>query len=185
MGVRVRIEGASIRCSALGGVLTPELLEEIARRKTEILALLGQDGDGQTLERPRLAPRPKEGKLPLSFAQQRLWFLDQLEPGTSVHTIAGRRRLHGPLDLTALTRALSELVRRHESLRTTFATRNGEPVQVIGNPEPLDVQIFDLETLPVAARVVAAEDFVRTEVQRPFDLAHGPLFRPILLRCRP
>jgi aspartate racemase len=185
LGVRLRADGASLHCSAPEGVLTATLQDEISQRKAEILALLEEPGAGETGESVRLRPMPRDGGLPLSFAQQRLWFLDQLEPGTSAYTIAGRRRMHGPLDLTALTGALSELVRRHESLRTTFATRSGEPVQVIGDAAPVKVEIFDLETMPVAARERAAEDFVRTEVRRPFDLARGPLFRPVLLRWGP
>ena len=137
LGVRLRADGAGLHCSAPEGVLTATLRDEISRRKAEILALLGNAGGGRTEESLRLRPMPRDGELPLSFAQQRLWFLDQLEPGTSAYTLAGRRWMHGRLDLTQLTRALGELVRRHESLRTTFANRRGEPIQVIGDPEPV------------------------------------------------
>jgi amino acid adenylation domain-containing protein len=185
MGVRVRAEGASVRCSAPQGVLTPALQEEIACRKTEILTLLRDDGAGQTLERVRLMPMPREGELPLSFAQQRLWFLDQLEPGTSAYTIVVRRRYRGPLDLTALADAFTELVRRHESLRTTFPSADGEPVQRIADPGPVTFRIVELEHEPAAARDARVEQVVREEAERPFDLARGPLFRPTLLRLNP
>ena len=185
MDVRVRAEGASVRCSAPEGILTPALQVEIARRKPEILALLGEDGAGQTQERLRLAPMPREGELPLSFAQRRLWFLDQLEPGTSAYTIAARRRLRGPLDLTALANAFTELVRRHESLRTTFASKNGEPRQQIATPERVTPEIIDLEGVPAVDREQVAEDRVRAEAERPFTLVRGPLFRPVLFRLGP
>ncbi len=128
---------------------------------------------------------PREGDLPLSFAQQRLWFLDQLEPGTSAYTIAARRRLHGPLDFPALASACTALVRRHETLRTTFTSKDGEPVQRVADPEPVTLGIVDLERHAAADRDRVAWQIVREEAQRPFDLARGPLFRPVLLRLEP
>jgi hypothetical protein len=128
---------------------------------------------------------PREGDLPLSFAQQRLWFLDQLEPGTSAYTIAVRRCFRGPLNVTALVSAFTELVRRHESLRTTFVSKEGQPVQRIADPEPVTLGIVALEGLAAADRDRVAEQIVREEAQRPFDLARGPLFRPVLLRLGP
>jgi hypothetical protein len=174
-----------VHCSAPEGVLTAALQEEIVQRKPEILALLEESGGGETGEAVRLGPMPRTGRLRPSFAQERLWFLDQLEPGTSAYTIAGCYRMRGLLDVTALTRALSELVRRHESLRTTFTSQNGEPGLQIGEPGPVTVEIVDLEPIPAADRERAAADFIRNEVQRPFDLARGPLFRPVLLRFGP
>ena len=96
-----------------------------------------------------------------------------------------RRRLQGPLDATALARALTELARRHESLRTTFVTRDGEPWQHISSPEPLRPEIIDLQNVPAADRETVVEEHVQKEVQRPFGLARGPLFRPVLIRLAP
>src|SRR5262249_3505299 len=120
--------------------------------------------------------------MPLSFAQQRLWFLDQLEPGNPVYNMPRGVRLRGELNLAALERALSELVRRHEALRTTFRELHGEPVQVIGNPEPFTITVADLSRLPEATREEETRRLIREEVQRPFDLATGPLMRARLLR---
>jgi acyl carrier protein len=86
---------------------------------------------GERTEAPPLAPVSREGRLPLSFAQERLWFIDQLEPGNAIYNIPGVMRLEGRLDLEALERSVNEIVRRHESLRTRFEVEAGESVQVI------------------------------------------------------
>jgi non-ribosomal peptide synthetase component F len=165
--------------------LTQALQEEIVRRKPDILALLAENGIGQARELTWLGPMPREGEVPLSFAQQRLWFLDQLEPGSSAYTITAWRRFSGPLDLTALTNAFTELVRRHESLRTTFANIHGEPVQRIADPAPVALDIIDLETVPQTDRIEVAKQTIQEQARRAFDLARGPLFRPVLIRLGP
>jgi amino acid adenylation domain-containing protein len=144
-----------------------------------------EDGAGDMLKPPRLLPIPREGEIPLSFAQQRLWFLDRLEPGASAYTIAGRRRRRGSLDPTALASAFTELTRRHEALRTTFTSKNGQPVQCIAEPTSVALRVVDLERGLAADRERVAEGIIREEAQRPFDLARGPLFRPVLLRFGP
>ncbi|HEX6911655.1 MAG TPA: amino acid adenylation domain-containing protein, partial [Longimicrobium sp.] len=118
--------------------------------------------------------------LPLSFAQQRLWFIDRLQPGSATYNIPAALRLRGPLDVPALERALAEVVGRHESLRTTFTVTDGEPLQVIHPPSPVALPVADLraEADPGSAARHAAE----REAARPFDLDAGPLFRASLLR---
>ncbi|HSE18132.1 MAG TPA: amino acid adenylation domain-containing protein [Pyrinomonadaceae bacterium] len=128
---------------------------------------------------PRVARAEREGNvMPLSFAQQRLWFIDQLEPGNPVYNTSRSVRLRGTLDVAALKRALTELIRRHEALRTTFRDLHGEPVQVIGNAEPFIVTVEELTGLPEATLICE-------EVQRPFNLSTGPLIRARLLRLSP
>jgi amino acid adenylation domain-containing protein len=126
---------------------------------------------------PPVVPVPRSGALPLSFAQERLWFIDRLQPGTASYNISTGLHLRGALRVAALERALGEIVRRHESLRTTFGERGGAPVQVIAP--------FHGFTLPVEA-VHGGEPEARRraaqEASRPFDLSAGPLFRPLLLR---
>ena len=145
------------------------------------------NGKGAALAagRARLAKALSEGDFPLSFAQQRLWFLDQLDSGSSAYTFAARRRFLGPLDRAALARAFTHLVRRHESLRTTFPSENGEPVQRIADPGPVTLQIIQLEARPEETRAAALWRVVQAQVQRPFDLARGPLFRPVLIPLGP
>jgi len=112
----------------------------------------------------------KPGSAPLSFAQQRLWFLDQLEPGSSLYNVHSAVSLHGQLDVVALERSFDFLVRRHETLRTTFEIHNGQPIQVI-SPEPgLIVAHADLNSS-------AINTMLEEEALRPFDLATGPLLR--------
>jgi hypothetical protein len=122
------------------------------------------------------------GHLPASFAQARLWFLDQWEPGSPAYNIAAAVRLAGPLFAPALARALNEIVRRHEALRTRFAAVDGQPVQVIAPRLEVPLPVVDLGALPESEREPEARRRAREEALRPFDLAHGPLLRASLLR---
>ncbi|NVJ03449.1 non-ribosomal peptide synthetase, partial [Myxococcus sp. AM009] len=130
---------------------------------------------------PPLTRASRSDALPLSFAQQRLWFLDQLEPGSPFYNVPSVVKLIGRLQSTALEASFGELVRRHESLRTTFRVSGGEPVQVIAT-EPLrpfhQLDFSELET----ERESAVRSWIEVEVQRPFNLEVGPLLRATLLR---
>ncbi|HEX9936581.1 MAG TPA: amino acid adenylation domain-containing protein, partial [Longimicrobium sp.] len=131
---------------------------------------------------PPVVPAGRTGALPLSFAQERLWFLDRLEPGSATYNHPAAWRLEGALDEAALERALGEIVRRHETLRTVFAEVNGSPVQVIAPFGGFALPVEDLSGLSEADREAAARRRAGEEAARPFDLATGPLFRAVLLR---
>jgi amino acid adenylation domain-containing protein len=133
-------------------------------------------------EQPALIAGQCEADAPLSLHQQRLWFLDQLEPGTAAYNIPLALRLTGALDVAMLQRALSEVVRRHHVLRTTFAVRDGEPFQQVGAAEPMQLPVEDLRGRHAIERDAAAASLAADEGARPFDLAHGPLMRSRLLR---
>jgi amino acid adenylation domain-containing protein len=131
---------------------------------------------------PPVVPVRRTGPLPLSFAQERLWFIDRLEPGSAVYNIPSAVRLTGALDRAALERALGEIVRRHEALRTVFAAVDGLPVQVIAPFGGFALPVEDLSGLGEADREAAVRRRGGEEGRRGFDLAAGPLFRASLLR---
>ena len=118
----------------------------------------------------------------VSFAQQRLWFLDQLEPESGFYNIAGAVRLRGVLDVAALECAVAEVVWRHESLRTRFAAADGRPIQLVEPSVELEVPLIDLRETPLERRESRAQQLVAEEAQRPFDLSRAPLIRVVLLR---
>ncbi|MBA3947793.1 MAG: amino acid adenylation domain-containing protein, partial [Herpetosiphonaceae bacterium] len=132
-----------------------------------------------------LQPRSDDGIVPLSFAQQRLWFLDQLDPNTAAYTIPATLRLEGQLDEAALEHSFSALVTRHEVLRTTFPLVDEQPVQHIAPPAPCPIARIDLQHLPQTERYAEALRLGQEELQRPFDLVRGPLLRVTLLRLAP
>ncbi|HET6763429.1 MAG TPA: condensation domain-containing protein, partial [Longimicrobiaceae bacterium] len=123
-----------------------------------------------------------EGGVPLSFAQERLWFLDRMEPGQSTYNIPFALRVDGALDADALERAIAEVVRRHDQLRASFREVDGRPVQVFAPAGEFRLRVEDLSHLPLAEREAEVERRVHADAVRPFDLARGPLFRGALLR---
>ncbi|PYV90774.1 MAG: non-ribosomal peptide synthetase, partial [Acidobacteria bacterium] len=122
---------------------------------------------------------------PLSFAQQRLWFLAQLEPRSPAYNISSAIQIEGPLDNAALERSLTEMSRRHETLRTTFATEDATPVQIIHPPTELKLQQLDFTTVSEEQREKEARRLMREEAVCSFDLVTGPLLRAKLLRMEP
>jgi hypothetical protein len=132
-------------------------------------------------ERPAMRAVLRGEAVPLSFAQQRLWFLDQLEPGSGFYNVPTPVRMEGELDVEALERTLSEIVRRHEVLRTSFQSIDGRAVQVIHDAQPVSIKVTDLTHLPKEAREEEARRLVSEEAQQPFDLSQGPLFRTLVL----
>ncbi|HEX9935985.1 MAG TPA: condensation domain-containing protein, partial [Longimicrobium sp.] len=131
---------------------------------------------------PPVVPVDRGRPLPLSFAQERLWFIDRLEGGSAPYNIPAALRLTGALDVDALERALGEIVRRHEALRTVFAEVDGGAVQVIAPFAGFALPLDDLSGLHETARESEVRRRAREDVARPFDLAEGPLFRAALLR---
>ncbi|HWS56473.1 MAG TPA: amino acid adenylation domain-containing protein, partial [Pyrinomonadaceae bacterium] len=134
---------------------------------------------------PPIGRVPRGGPLPLSFAQQRLWFIDQLEPGNVAYNLSVGARFRGNLDIAVMERTLSEIIRRHEALRTTFAVADDQLLQFIAPPEPLSLDVIDLQSAAEAEREAEVGRLADAEAQRPFDLARGPLLRAALLRVSP
>src|SRR5437764_13703440 len=129
----------------------------------------------------RIAPRgERSGPPPLSFAQESLWLLEQLAPGGSAYLIPAAVRLSGPLHVAGLTASLTEIVRRHEVLRTAYPAIEGRPSQEIAEPRPVALPVVDLAG-PGAGEAEASR-LVAAESGRGFDLARGPILRFVLLR---
>ncbi|MEM9905081.1 MAG: SDR family NAD(P)-dependent oxidoreductase [Cyanobacteria bacterium P01_D01_bin.44] len=131
---------------------------------------------------PVIPRRSSPGHAPLSFAQQRLWFLEQLNPGSFNYNEPLDLRFVGNLDIAVLKQSLDEIVRRHEVLRTTFHVIDGQPVQVIAPSLNLKLSVINLCELPKVARDTEVQRLVREEAQKPFDLTQGPLLRVTLLK---
>src|SRR5437016_425923 len=127
----------------------------------------------------------KSDQSTLSFAQERLWVLGQLEPESPAYAVQIALRLSGPLDVDVLRRALDEIVRRHDVLRATFVEREGTPVQTIAPAGSLDLTVVDLEELPQEERDERVRERAQDEAGRPFALGQGPLVRAALLLLPP
>ncbi|HEX8560261.1 MAG TPA: amino acid adenylation domain-containing protein, partial [Pyrinomonadaceae bacterium] len=140
--------------------------------------------EGRKSELPAIRPVPRDGELPLSFAQQRMWLFEQLAGGTGAFNISMGVRLRGALNVAALEQTFGEIIRRHESLRTIFPAAGDRPLQVIQPPRAFGLHFVDLTSLPEAEREGEAARLAREETLRRFDLARGPLIRPTLLKMR-
>ena len=139
---------------------------------------------GQSVHCPGINRASRAGPIPLSYAQQRLWFLDQLESGSAFYNSPAAVRLKGALKVEALERALSEIVRRHEVLRTTFKVIDGQPAQVIHKAKAIALPVKDLSDLAAQQRETEAARLAQEEARRLFDLERGPLFRAALLKLK-
>jgi hypothetical protein len=133
---------------------------------------------------PPISPVSRDQDLPLSFAQQRLWFLDRLEPQKNLYNIVLARRLNGQLKLDALEQSVNEIVRRHEILRSRFLTKEGRPVQVIDPPQRINFPVTDLRSLAATVRLRQIDNILSNESARDFDLEQGSLLRLRLLQLQ-
>ncbi len=179
--VKLWVEGDRLRYNAPKGTLTPHLLAELSKRKAEIIEILGQSAATSSNCQP-LRATSRDSQLPLSFAQQRLWFLDQLTPGTPVYNIAGAIEIKGFLNVAALEESLNEIIHRHEIWRTSIKVVDGEPRQVITPSLTLALKKLDLRQLPLKQQQAEVRLLATQEVQQPFDLSTAPLLRAILLQ---
>jgi amino acid adenylation domain-containing protein len=184
LGVKLWSEGGNLRVQAPKDSLTPELRDLLRLRKTELLSLLMQSAPTKQIVP---IPRNSEGSdnFPLSFAQQRLWFLDQLEGPRATYNIPTALRMAGRLDVIALQHCLDRIVQRHEVLHTHFATVDGVGAQIIAPHLEVPLPLIDLQTLGESVQQTEVQRLVTQEAQQPFDLSTGPLFRATLLRLAP
>jgi amino acid adenylation domain-containing protein len=148
-----------------------DLLTKVLQTRGQVAAVPGE-----------ILPRLHGGTAPLSFAQKRLWFLDQMAPGNPFYNATSATTFDSPIRIDVLERCLGEIVRRHEALRTTFAFEDGEPVQVIAPPGDWKLAVTDLRSILPDRRESELNRIVRDEARKPFDLAEGPLLRAMYVR---
>jgi amino acid adenylation domain-containing protein len=146
---------------------------------------LWRKGRGSAPAELRITRRNGHDPAPLSFAQERLWFLDQWNPGQTGYILPAALELTGVLDADAFEKALDECIRRHETLRTTFGTQDGKPVQIIHPHVPFELRRVDLQSEEPEAQLRRGRELYIQEAMTPFDLSKGPLFRVLLLRLSP
>jgi amino acid adenylation domain-containing protein len=157
------------------------LLQRKANLSAAKKALLAKLMQGK-LQNNAIPRRQQSDSIPLSFAQERLWFLEQLDPNQPLYNEPTALRLRGVLNIGALQKSLNEIVRRHESLRTTFTTTNGQPIQIITPSLNLDLPIVSLQTLSVNEQENSVRSLAIEEASQPFDLGTGPLIKVKLLQ---
>ena len=172
--------------SRLRGALQVELpLRTVFEAPTvaDLAKIIGMStGKEQNQQTSPIRPIPRDGLLPLSFPQERVWFVQQLDPANMSYNFQATLRFTGTLDVLALERSLGEIVRRHEILHTTFPSVDGRPVQVIHPVWPVNLPVMDLQALPEHEREAAAQRRINEELQKPFDITKLPLIRWTLLR---
>ncbi|MEM7061627.1 MAG: amino acid adenylation domain-containing protein [Cyanobacteria bacterium P01_B01_bin.77] len=176
--IKLWLDGEKLRCSGPEDLLTDSFNAGLKARKSEIIAFLRQVRDQSAAAAIPTADRT--GSLPLSFAQQRLWFLHQMQPDAAVYNLPMAIEVEGFLDVAAFTQSLNDIVRRHEALRTRFVTVDGQPAQVVEAPAPVAVEQIDFQD--IADPTVKITQAAITAAQAPFDLSRDQLLRVTLLR---
>jgi amino acid adenylation domain-containing protein len=178
-----------LRVNAPKGALDDQIRAEMTARRSEIISALRSAKQpalarysGPLRDSGGLRRIPRDGPLPVSFAQQRLWFLDQMDPGRSRYNIGGGIRYHGKLDVGVLALAIHQLAARHESLRVRIGERASEPWPRIAETSDMAVDIVDLTEDPLETREAEAIKRAEALLRRPFDMARGPLAAFLIIR---
>ncbi|NJK64511.1 MAG: hypothetical protein HC921_19095 [Synechococcaceae cyanobacterium SM2_3_1] len=179
-GIKLSIDGGNLNIKAPKGSLTPELKEKIARHKPEILKWL--TAVQQTATETPIPVVSREQPLPLSLGQERLWQLLTLDPSSTIYNVPMAFKVSGPLDITILEQVISEVVRRHEILRTTISLVDGQPVQLIHPPQPWNISTHDLSELLESQVHLEIQNIVEKARGHRFNLELGPLLLTELIR---
>ncbi len=178
LNVHLYVEADNLKCKAPPNTLTTELRQQLSERKPEIIAALTQ---ANKTSHTTIQAVPRTESIPLSFAQQRLWFLDQLEPDSAFYNIPIALRLTGKLNAAAVAQSFTEIVRRHENLRTAFVTVDGQATQKIHSAVTVPMTRVSLTALPEQQRLATALALCQLEAEKPFVLANGQLIRVTLI----
>ncbi|MDM8557745.1 amino acid adenylation domain-containing protein [Candidatus Parabeggiatoa sp. HSG14] len=178
LNIHITVKEEKLHCKAPKGKLTPKLQTKLAKHKIEILHFLQQKS---IFEQP-IQPISRDGELPISFAQQRLWFLYQLEGKSATYNISAAVRLTGYLHFVALKHSLQEIIQRHETLRTTFQSINGKPIPFIHSIVDYQLQVINFQALSSKKQTIEIQRLINEESQYPFDLEKDLLFRATLFQ---
>ena len=177
LDIKLWLEENDLYCDIPEEIFTPEIHTQLSARKAEIINFLQNSHFKPIPQSPR-----NDKPLTLSWAQERLWFLDQFQGQSATYNIPAAVRVSGNLDINALEQALSEIVRRHEVLRTSFRNINGTPIQVINPETTIDVDLVDLQQHPEQERQTLVQQLVTQITTTSFDLEVSPLLRCSLLQ---
>ncbi|MCW3054852.1 MAG: Non-ribosomal peptide synthetase component, partial [Chthonomonadales bacterium] len=176
---------ATLVMSRLAGVFRIDLPARLLFESPTVAGLAAKIADQEAdvpTHTQALVPVRRDQALPLSFAEQRFWFVEQLEPGSPAHNLSIATRLIGELDVSMLEQSLTEIFRRHEALRTTFPTVDGKPTRHIAPPSPVSLPIINLQNLSPGERESETLRLAAADLRTPFDIAQGPLLRIHLVR---
>jgi amino acid adenylation domain-containing protein len=186
LNIKLWLDGDRLRCNAPKDSLTSELKAELQTRKEEILDLIRTINSFSIETQEAIVPVPRTENLPLSFAQQRLWFLAQLEPESPFYNEFTALKLSGQLNISILKQSLAEIIRRHEPLRTTFSNNStGNPVQIINPVGEIVLSIIDLQQLNPTIQEQEIKKLASIEAQKVFNLEQDLLVRVTLLKLNP
>ena len=184
-GIRLWVEGDQLRYRAPAGAMTKEMRAVLVEQKAELLRFLRLNNQIINTVAPAMLPVVRNNRIPLSFAQERLWFINQLQPGGTGYNIPVTLCIVGGLRVEVLERTINEIMRRHETLRTIFQMTEAGPVQVIQEYEWQALPMVDLVGLPERKQERTARELMVEERERPFDLSRGPLVWVRLFRLGP
>ncbi|NEO20282.1 non-ribosomal peptide synthetase [Moorena sp. SIO4A5] len=170
-----------LKCRAPEGALNPALRDQLQQHKIAIIETLQQweKYNNQAVE--TIVKVPREGNYSLSFAQERLWFINQLNPGDTNYNVVHNFQISGILNVSILEQSVNEIIRRHEVLRTTFSIKKGSPIQAIAPSLNLILSVVDLQSLPSQEQLTQTEQFIQAENQYAFDLSQEILLRATVL----
>ena len=178
LDIKVWVEEDQLRYRSPKGVMTSALKQELMERKKEIFSCLKEARTAKELAFEPILSINRDRDLPLSFAQQRMWFLYQLDKESPFYNESFQLRIVGKLSVAALEQSINEIIRRHEALRTSFAVREGIPFQAIASAVTINIPVIDLQGLAEAS----VQQIVTQEIRKPFHLDNIPLLRVTLLR---
>ncbi|WP_445369102.1 amino acid adenylation domain-containing protein [Methylomonas sp. BW4-1] len=178
LDIYIYVDDGDLKCKAPESVLNSEIIDQLRYRKNELVELLAKE---RKVDNSHLAPVSRTDLIPLSYAQQRLWFLNQLEPDSSFYNIPIMLRLVGNLNTIALEQSFNEIIRRHEILRTSFVTENEQVHQLISDKSTFSVAYVNFDELPSITRQQAMDNLIVKEKLRVFDLTEAPLARATII----